>query len=83
MTDDWLCKMDKDNTTEVIHIDLNEAFDTINNRIMTQKVAAHDVINKGVPHGTILGPMLFTLYVNDLPDLLDESIQKYADDGTL
>ncbi len=27
--------------------------------------------------------MLFTLYINDLPEILDESIHLFADDGTL
>ncbi len=36
--------------------------------------------------GSILGPLLFTLYmlyINHLPDILDESIHLYANDGTL
>ncbi len=40
-------------------------------------------ITVGVPQGSILGPLLFTLYIIDLPVILDESIHLYADDGTL
>ncbi len=40
-------------------------------------------ITVGVPQGSILGLLLFTLYINDLPEILDESIHLYAGDGTL
>ena len=40
-------------------------------------------INCGVPQGSILGPLLFLLYVNDMSASLDCDLSLYADDSAL
>ncbi len=47
------------------------------------EISDNQPITVCVPQGSILGPFLFIFYNIDLPDILDESVHMYADDGTM
>ena len=40
-------------------------------------------IYSGVSHGSVLGLIMFLIYINDLPDMITPKVRLFADDTAL
>ena len=51
--------------------------------VVDSETSSSTRVESGVPQGTVLGPLLFQLYINDLPDNVTSQVRLFADDCLL
>ena len=61
----------------------NYLSDTFRRVILNGQTSSWRPVIAGVPQGSILGPLLFLVYINDLPNELKSSVKLFADDTSL
>lgn len=69
------------NATQLISSYLNDRYQYVQSNLARSKLLP---VRRGVPQGSIVGPLLFSLYANDLPNQLQYCrVRMYADDVQL
>ena len=50
---------------------------------LNENLSSWTSVNSGVPRGSVLGPLLFICYVNDMPEVANCTLNMFADDTTI
>ena len=48
-----------------------------------QDFSSWSPVKSGIPQGSVLGPILFVIFINDMPDTIDSMCQLFAEDAKM
>ena len=51
--------------------------------VLNGQASSWDDVKAGVPQGSILGPLFFLIYINDLSENLESTVKPFADDTSI
>ena len=79
-----LIKLNHYGITGNIHTWITDFLHNRTQRVLVRGTFSEPIaVKSGVPQGTVLGPLLFLVYINDMPDTVKSKIALFADDTYL
>jgi len=51
--------------------------------VLGGKLSSWQDVTSGIPQGSVLGPILFTIFINDMPDQVESFMKLFADDAKI